>query len=75
MLIGYARVSTIHQNLDPQFGALRAERKKGVKRGRPPKLTGHQIIGARRDLAAGRSYCDIAEDLNVHHSTISGLSV
>jgi DNA invertase Pin-like site-specific DNA recombinase len=50
-----------------------AARKKGVTLGRKPKLTEHQAIRARSDLAAGRSCRAIAEDLNVHHSTISRL--
>jgi len=48
-------------------------RKQGVTLGRKPKLTEHQAFRARSDLAAGRSCRSIAQDLNVHHSTISRL--
>jgi DNA invertase Pin-like site-specific DNA recombinase len=40
---------------------------------RKPKLTEHQAVKARRDLASGRSCRAVARDLNVHHSTISRL--
>lgn len=50
-----------------------AARKKGVTLGRKPKLTEPQALRARSDLAAGRSCRSIAQDLNVHHSTISRL--
>jgi DNA invertase Pin-like site-specific DNA recombinase len=50
-----------------------AARKKGVRLGRKPKLTEHQLVKARGDLATGRSCRAIAQDLNVHHSTISRL--
>jgi DNA invertase Pin-like site-specific DNA recombinase len=50
-----------------------AARKKGVRLGRKPKLTEHQLIKARRELARGRSCRAVAQDLNVHHSTISRL--
>jgi DNA invertase Pin-like site-specific DNA recombinase len=48
-------------------------RQKGVKLGRKPKLTGHQRIKARTDLANGKSCRAVAQDLNVHHSTVSRL--
>jgi DNA invertase Pin-like site-specific DNA recombinase len=50
-----------------------AARTKGVKLGRKPKLTEHQLTRARGELAHGRSCRAIAQDLNVHHSTISRL--
>lgn len=48
-----------------------AARKKGVQLGRKPKLTEHQRIKARSELVRGKSCRAIAQDLNVHHSTIS----
>lgn len=46
-------------------------RTKGVRLGRKPKLTEHQLIKARIELARGRSCRAVGRDLNVHHSTIS----
>ncbi len=46
-------------------------RTKGVRLGRKPKLTEHQLNKARTELARGKSCRAIAQDLNVHHSTIS----
>ena len=51
----------------------KAARKKGVKLGRKPKLTDHQLTKARAELAHGKSCRAVARDLNVHHSTISRL--
>ncbi len=63
-----------HERIVKRAAAGRsAARKKGVTLGRKPKLTEHQAIRARSDLAEGRSCRAIAEDLNVHHSTISRL--
>jgi DNA invertase Pin-like site-specific DNA recombinase len=50
-----------------------AARNKGVKLGRKPKLTEHQLCKARTDLASGKSCRAIAQDMNVHHSTVSRL--
>jgi DNA invertase Pin-like site-specific DNA recombinase len=50
-----------------------AARKKAGTLGRKPKLTERQALRARIELAAGRSCRSIAQDLNVHHSTISRL--
>ncbi|NBU58953.1 MAG: recombinase family protein [Betaproteobacteria bacterium] len=46
-------------------------RQNGVRLGRTPKLTEHQLSKARDALAHGVSCRAIARDLNVHHSTIS----
>lgn len=46
---------------------------KGVKFGRKPKLTAHQIEKARERLAAGDTCRDIGRDMGVSHSTISRL--
>ena len=51
----------------------KSARAKGVKLGRKPKLTEHQLLKARDDLARGKSCRAIGQDLNVHHSTISRL--
>lgn len=51
----------------------KAARRKGVKLGRKPKLTDHQLSKARTELAHGKSCRAVARDLNVHHSTISRL--
>jgi len=51
----------------------KAARRKGVKLGRKPKLTDHQLTKARDELAHGKSCRAVARDLNVHHSTISRL--
>jgi len=46
---------------------------RGVKLGRPPKLTPHQKKEALRRLEAGETVRDIALTYNVHNSTISRL--
>jgi DNA invertase Pin-like site-specific DNA recombinase len=45
----------------------------GVKMGRPPKLTPHQIKEALRRHDAGEAMREIARSYNVSHSTISRL--
>jgi len=47
---------------------------RGVKMGRPPKMTPHQIKEALRRRNAGEAMRDIARTYNVSHSTISRLS-
>jgi DNA invertase Pin-like site-specific DNA recombinase len=54
-------------------GRTRA-RARGVKMGRPPKLTPHQIKEALRRRDAGEPMRDIARTYNVSHSTISRLA-
>ena len=46
---------------------------KGVRMGRPPKMTPHQIKEALRRRDAGEPMRDIARSYNVSHSTISRL--
>src|SRR3954471_23895944 len=46
---------------------------RGVKMGRPPKMTPHQIKEALRRRDAGEPMRDIARSYNVSHSTISRL--
>ena len=53
-------------------GRLRAKAR-GVKMGRPPKLTSHQVKEALRRRDAGEAMRDIARTYNVSHSTISRL--
>jgi DNA invertase Pin-like site-specific DNA recombinase len=53
-------------------GRARAKAK-GVKFGRPPKLTAHQRQEAIQRLAAGEPMVDIARSYNVSHPTISRL--
>jgi DNA invertase Pin-like site-specific DNA recombinase len=47
---------------------------RGVKLGRPPKMTPHQIKEALQRRDAGEPMCDIARSYNVSHSTISRLA-
>ena len=51
-------------------GRLRAQAR-GVKMGRPPKLTSHQVKEALRRRDAGEPMRDIARTYNVSNSTIS----
>jgi DNA invertase Pin-like site-specific DNA recombinase len=53
-------------------GRARAKAR-GVKMGRPPKLTPHQVNEALRRRDAGEPMRDIARTYNVSHSTISRL--
>jgi DNA invertase Pin-like site-specific DNA recombinase len=46
----------------------------GVKMGRPPKLTPHQVKEALNRRDAGEPMRDIAKSYNVSHSTISRLT-
>src|SRR6201992_1039251 len=46
---------------------------RGVRMGRPPKMTPHQIKEALRRREAGEPHRDIARTYNVSHSTISRL--
>ena len=46
---------------------------RGVKMGRKPKLTPHQIKEALRRRDAGETTREIARSYNVHNSTISRL--
>lgn len=47
---------------------------RGVKMGRPPKLTPHQVKEALRRRDAGEAVREIARSYNVSHSTISRLA-
>src|SRR6201984_57321 len=47
---------------------------RGVKMGRPPKLTPHQAKEALRRRDAGEPMRDVAKTYNVSHSTISRLA-
>jgi DNA invertase Pin-like site-specific DNA recombinase len=53
-------------------GRVRAQAR-GVKFGRPSKLTPHQQTEARRRLANDEPVTEVARSYNVHHSTISRL--
>jgi DNA invertase Pin-like site-specific DNA recombinase len=53
-------------------GRARAKAR-GVKMGRKPKMTPHQMKEALRRREAGEPLRDIAKDFNVSHSTISRL--
>ena len=55
-------------------GRKRAK-ERGVKFGRPKKLTSHQRQEALKRLHAGETMSDIARSFNVHHTTISRLAV
>jgi DNA invertase Pin-like site-specific DNA recombinase len=46
---------------------------RGVKFGRPSKLTAHQIVEARKRRDAGEALAEIGRTYNVSHSTISRL--
>jgi DNA invertase Pin-like site-specific DNA recombinase len=46
---------------------------RGVKFGRKPKLTAHQIAEARKRREAGEALSEIGKSFNVSHSTISRL--
>jgi DNA invertase Pin-like site-specific DNA recombinase len=46
---------------------------RGVKLGRPPKLTSHQKREAQARLDRGETLAEVARSFNVHHSTISRL--
>jgi DNA invertase Pin-like site-specific DNA recombinase len=46
---------------------------RGVRFGRKPKLTVHQIAEARKRREAGEALSDIGRSFNVSHSTISRL--
>ena len=48
---------------------------RGVKMGRPPKMTPHQMKQALKRRDAGEPMRDIARTYNVSHSTISRLAV
>ena len=50
-------------------------RDKGIKMGRKPKLTPHQIKEARDRIAKGEKTRDLAKSYGVSRSTISGLSL
>jgi DNA invertase Pin-like site-specific DNA recombinase len=53
-------------------GRARAQAR-GVRFGRKPKLTAHQIAEARLRREAGEALADIGRSFNVSHSTISRL--
>jgi DNA invertase Pin-like site-specific DNA recombinase len=53
-------------------GRARAQAR-GIKFGRKPKLTAHQIAEARVRREAGEALADIGRSFNVSHSTISRL--
>ena len=46
---------------------------RGVRMGRKPKMTQHQVNEALRRRDAGEALCEIARSYNVSHSTISRL--
>ena len=53
--------------------AGRLRKAKGVRMGRKPKLTPHQIEEARRRIAKGETTRDLAKSYGVSVSTISRL--
>ena len=62
-----------HTRLSTRHLRTSEARARGVKMGRPPKLTPHQIKEALRRRNAGEPMRDIARTYNVSHSTISRL--
>jgi DNA invertase Pin-like site-specific DNA recombinase len=52
----------------------RAAKAKGVKMGRKPKLSAHQVATAKARLQSGESCRAIARDMGVHHVTISRIA-
>jgi DNA invertase Pin-like site-specific DNA recombinase len=54
-------------------GGRERAKARGVRMGRPPKLTSHQVKEALRRRDAGEPMRDIARTYNVSHSTISRL--
>jgi DNA invertase Pin-like site-specific DNA recombinase len=54
--------------------AGKSPRDKGVKMGRKPKLTPHQIKEARQRIAKGEKTRDLAKSYGVSRSTISWLA-
>jgi DNA invertase Pin-like site-specific DNA recombinase len=63
-----------HALIRTRTGEGRARAKaRGVKMGRPPKMTPHQIKEALERRLAGEPMRDIARSYNVSHSTISRL--
>jgi DNA invertase Pin-like site-specific DNA recombinase len=57
-----------------EFEGRKRAMARGVKMGRPQKMTPHQIKEALRRRDAGEPHRDIARSYNVSHSTISRLS-
>jgi DNA invertase Pin-like site-specific DNA recombinase len=55
-------------------GGRERAKARGVKMGRPPKMTPHQVKEALRRRDAGEPMRDIARSYNVSHSTISRLA-
>lgn len=53
---------------------IKRARERGVRFGRKPKLTPHQIAEARSRREAGETLVDIGRLFNVSHSTISRLA-
>jgi DNA invertase Pin-like site-specific DNA recombinase len=53
---------------------IKRARARGVRFGRKPKLTPHQIAEARSRREAGETLVDIGRLFNVSHSTISRLA-
>ena len=62
-----------HRIVKRAAGARTAALQKGAKLGRKPKLSEYQLNKARAELARGKSCRAIAQELNVHHSTVSRL--
>lgn len=48
---------------------------RGVKMGRKPNLTTHQVKEAQRRVDAGEPMRDVAPSYNLSHSTISRMTV
>src|SRR5580692_8992427 len=70
----WADTTSAHGRLIARTGEGRARAKaRGVKMGRPFKMTSHQIKEALRRRDAGEPMRDIARTYNVSHSTISKL--
>jgi DNA invertase Pin-like site-specific DNA recombinase len=74
MLGGLAEFERVLIRVRGGEGRARAKAR-GVKMGRPPKLTPHQVKEALHRRDAGEPMRDIARTYNVSHSTISRLAI